>query len=74
MSTRPGAAAPSLSVLIAARAVQGLGASALLPCSLALIAHQFPDPARRARALGVWAAWDRSSARCSPAHVRPARA
>jgi len=48
------AAAPSLAVLIAARAVQGLGASALLPCSLALLVHQFPDPAARARALGVW--------------------
>jgi DHA2 family methylenomycin A resistance protein-like MFS transporter len=48
------AAAPQLSVLIAARAVQGLGASALLPCSLALLVHQFPDPASRARALGVW--------------------
>jgi MFS transporter, DHA2 family, methylenomycin A resistance protein len=48
------AAAPQLSVLIAARAVQGLGASALLPCSLALLVHQFPDPAARARALGVW--------------------
>jgi DHA2 family methylenomycin A resistance protein-like MFS transporter len=48
------AAAPSLGALIAARAVQGLGASALLPCSLALIVHQFPDPRARARALGVW--------------------
>jgi DHA2 family methylenomycin A resistance protein-like MFS transporter len=48
------AAAPSLGVLIAARAVQGLGASALVPCSLALIVHQFPDPRARARALGVW--------------------
>jgi DHA2 family methylenomycin A resistance protein-like MFS transporter len=48
------AAAPSLGVLAAARAVQGLGASALLPCSLALIVHQFPDPKERARALGVW--------------------
>ncbi len=48
------AAAPSLGVLIAARAVQGLGASALLPCSLALVVHQFPDPGARARALGVW--------------------
>jgi DHA2 family methylenomycin A resistance protein-like MFS transporter len=48
------AAAPHLSVLIAARVVQGLGASALLPCSLALLVHQFPDPASRARALGVW--------------------
>ena len=48
------AAAPSLGVLIAARAVQGLGASALLPCSLALIVHQYPDAGPRARALGVW--------------------
>src|SRR5690348_3816971 len=48
------AAAPSLGVLIAARAVQGLGASALLPCSLALLVHQFPDQKERARALGVW--------------------
>jgi DHA2 family methylenomycin A resistance protein-like MFS transporter len=48
------AAAPSLGVLIAARAVQGLGASALLPCSLALIVHQYPGPGPRARALGVW--------------------
>ena len=48
------AAAPSIGVLIAARAVQGLGASALLPCSLALLVHQFPDHKERARALGVW--------------------
>jgi DHA2 family methylenomycin A resistance protein-like MFS transporter len=26
----------------------------LLPCSLALLVHQFPDPRARARALGVW--------------------
>jgi DHA2 family methylenomycin A resistance protein-like MFS transporter len=50
------AAAPALGVLIAARAVQGLGASALLPCSLALLVHQFPDPRARAHALGVWGA------------------
>lgn len=48
------AAAPTLGFLIAARAVQGLGASALLPCSLALLVHQFPDPRSRARALGGW--------------------
>ncbi|VVJ20189.1 Uncharacterised protein [Amycolatopsis camponoti] len=40
--------------LITARAVQGAGAAALLPSSLALIVHQFPDPRERARALGVW--------------------
>ena len=50
------ATAPALGVLIAARAVQGLGASALLPCSLALLVHQFPDSRDRARALGVWGA------------------
>ncbi len=26
----------------------------MLPCSLALLVHQFPDPRARARALGVW--------------------
>ncbi len=30
------------------------GAAASLPCSLALIVHQFPDPAAQARALSVW--------------------
>jgi DHA2 family methylenomycin A resistance protein-like MFS transporter len=49
------AAAPSLGALIAARALQGVGAASLLPCSLALIAHAFPETARRRRALGVWA-------------------
>jgi MFS transporter, DHA2 family, methylenomycin A resistance protein len=48
------AAAPGVSVLIAARVLQGLGAAALLPTSLALIVHQFPDREARARALGVW--------------------
>jgi DHA2 family methylenomycin A resistance protein-like MFS transporter len=48
------AAAPTLSTLVAGRAVQGLGAAALLPCSLALVVHQFPDGRARARALGVW--------------------
>jgi MFS transporter, DHA2 family, methylenomycin A resistance protein len=48
------AAAPDLGALVAARTVQGLGAAALLPCSLSLIVHQFPDRRARARALGVW--------------------
>jgi DHA2 family methylenomycin A resistance protein-like MFS transporter len=57
------ALAPGLGVLIAARAVQGLGASALLPCSLALIVHRFPDQRERARALGVGAGWARWASR-----------
>lgn len=49
------AVAPSLGILIAARAVQGSGAAFLMPCSLALIAHTFPEPRRRRRALAIWA-------------------
>lgn len=48
------AAAPSIGLLIAARAVQGAGAAAIVPCSLALIAHRFPSGPARSRALGVW--------------------
>jgi DHA2 family methylenomycin A resistance protein-like MFS transporter len=50
------ALAPGQAFLVAARVVQGIGAAALLPCSLALIVHQFPDHKKRARALGAWGA------------------
>jgi DHA2 family methylenomycin A resistance protein-like MFS transporter len=46
--------ATSLTALIIARVLQGAGAAALMPCSLALIAHMFPEPRDRRRALGVW--------------------
>jgi DHA2 family methylenomycin A resistance protein-like MFS transporter len=49
------AAAPGAEVLIGARAVQGLGAAAILPSSLAIVNQLFPDPAERPRAIGVWA-------------------
>ncbi|MEU7814254.1 MFS transporter [Pseudonocardia sp. NPDC049154] len=48
--------APGLGTLIAARAVQGVGAAVLVPCSLALVAHAHPAPAARAGAVGIWAA------------------
>jgi DHA2 family methylenomycin A resistance protein-like MFS transporter len=48
--------APSLPALIAARAVQGIGAAVLVPCSLSLLTHAYPDPTGRARAVGLWAA------------------
>jgi DHA2 family methylenomycin A resistance protein-like MFS transporter len=48
------AVAPTMSMLIAARLVQGIGSAALLPCSLALIVLQFDDPRERAHALGMW--------------------
>jgi EmrB/QacA subfamily drug resistance transporter len=47
--------APSLTQLILARAVQGVGAAVLLPCSLALIGVTF-DKTERGRAIGTWAA------------------
>ncbi|SDW90331.1 MFS transporter, DHA2 family, methylenomycin A resistance protein [Saccharopolyspora shandongensis] len=50
------ALAPGLGALVAARAVQGVGAALLLPGSMAVIAGVYPDAAERARALGVWAA------------------
>jgi MFS transporter, DHA2 family, methylenomycin A resistance protein len=48
------AAAPSMEALIAARAVQGLGAALLMPCSLALITHMFPAGPERRAAIGAW--------------------
>lgn len=50
------ACAPDAGALIAARAVQGAGAAALLPATLALIPHMFGSPAARARAAVVWVA------------------
>jgi MFS transporter, DHA2 family, methylenomycin A resistance protein len=47
--------APSLPVLVAARLVQGSAAAGLMPASMALVSQAYPDPARRARALGLWA-------------------
>src|ERR1700761_924347 len=48
--------APTLGVLIAARAVQGVGAAVLVPCSLSLLNHAYHDEQARARAIGLWAA------------------
>src|ERR1700759_1461054 len=48
--------APLLGVLIAARAIQGVGAAMLVPCSLSLLNHAYDDPRARARAVGLWAA------------------
>jgi len=48
--------APSLIFLVASRIVQGLGASILVPCSLALLNHTYNNEGERTRAVGIWAA------------------
>jgi EmrB/QacA subfamily drug resistance transporter len=49
------ALAPSLPVLVAARALQGIGNATTLPAVMAIITHLFPNQ-ERGRAMGVWAA------------------
>lgn len=49
------ALAPAVSWLVLARAVQGVGAAAVLPSSMAIITRLFPEPGEQARALGIWA-------------------
>jgi MFS transporter, DHA2 family, methylenomycin A resistance protein len=50
------ALAPSAAILIAARFVQGFAAAILVPNSLALLSHAYPDDKSRGRAVGTWAA------------------
>lgn len=49
------ALAPSLDVLLAARAAQGVGAALLMPNSLAILGHTFSGEAK-GQAVGTWAA------------------
>jgi EmrB/QacA subfamily drug resistance transporter len=52
-SSAAAALAPTIGLLVAARAVQGVGAAIATPLTLTLLADAFP-PARRGLALGVW--------------------
>ncbi|MDL4774797.1 DHA2 family efflux MFS transporter permease subunit [Actinomadura xylanilytica] len=49
------AVAPSIGWLITGRLVQGIGAAALSPASLALLAAAYPVPQERVKAIGLWA-------------------
>ncbi|MEU8976771.1 MFS transporter [Streptomyces monashensis] len=49
------ALAPSLGWLVAGRVLQGIGAAALSPASLALLAAACPAPQERIKAIGLWA-------------------
>lgn len=47
---------PDAGLLIASRALMGIGGATLLPSSLSLIANMFADPRDRGRAIGIWTA------------------
>jgi len=49
-------AAPTIEVLVGARAIQGLGASLMFATALALISNATPDPSDRVKALGAYGA------------------
>ncbi|HEX2375549.1 MAG TPA: DHA2 family efflux MFS transporter permease subunit [Actinomycetota bacterium] len=46
--------APTLAALVGGRALQAVGAAALLPSSLAILTDAFPDPRQRVQAIGLW--------------------
>jgi EmrB/QacA subfamily drug resistance transporter len=50
------ALAPTIEVLVVARALQGVFGAVLTPAALAVITATFP-PAERGRAIGAWTAW-----------------
>ena len=45
----------SQGLLVAARALQGIGGAIIAPAALSIIITTFKDPADRARAMGIWA-------------------
>ena len=59
------AAAPSVSLLVGARALQAVGAALLVPASLALVVEAFPAN-QRARAVGLWGAAAAAAAGLGP--------
>lgn len=50
------ALATSSALLIAGRVVMGAGAACSEPGTLSMIRHLYPEPRRRARAIGIWSA------------------
>jgi EmrB/QacA subfamily drug resistance transporter len=50
------ALAPTIEILVGARALQGMAGALLTPAALAVIVSTFP-PAERGKAVGAWTAW-----------------
>jgi MFS family permease len=56
---------PNVTQLIIARALQGIGAALLIPCSLAIIGASFPET-ERGRGIGTWAGFSAIAAAMGP--------
>jgi EmrB/QacA subfamily drug resistance transporter len=56
LASLAGGLATNAGQLIAARAIQGLGAATLSPAALSIVATTFRDGAERNKALGIWGA------------------
>jgi EmrB/QacA subfamily drug resistance transporter len=56
LASLAGGVSDSQTVLIAARAVQGLGGAVIAPASLSILTTTFPEGAERNRAVGIWGA------------------
>ena len=59
------AAAPTIGILIAGRALQGASGALLIPAALAVIVSAF-EADERSRAIGTWAAWSGIGAALGP--------
>jgi EmrB/QacA subfamily drug resistance transporter len=56
LASLAGGLADSQTVLIIARAIQGLGGAVIAPASLSILTTTFTDPRERNRAVGIWGA------------------
>jgi len=56
LSSLAGGLAQSQWMLIAARAIQGLGGAVVAPASLSILTTTFTEPSERNRAVGIWGA------------------
>jgi DHA2 family methylenomycin A resistance protein-like MFS transporter len=60
------AVAPSPTMLIAARLLQGVGASIFMPSSLSLLSHAYKDADKRRKMVGIWSAMAGASSAFGP--------